>query len=242
MDDVEITNSKLAGHEPRWALFRGFSLLFENPSDSGFFRALRETVRRLASDSLVTQNSLRLLPPESYHVTAWDGVNDGNLPQVFPHCRADWEAFLRGIPHAHYPVELFREILNSDLAANPDWNLRLRGERIENWNNVSLVARLVPADDPSSESLARLIAARDALSNVHAAKFGVAPHPGYAPHVTLGYFANERLASSSAASVERWNAALLSGIAGQTLVFRRILPSVFTDMASFGRDTPLPLD
>jgi hypothetical protein len=32
MPAIPITNPKLASLEPRWARFRGFSLLFENPA------------------------------------------------------------------------------------------------------------------------------------------------------------------------------------------------------------------
>lgn len=30
---ITITNSKVAGMEPKWALFRGISLLFDSPGD-----------------------------------------------------------------------------------------------------------------------------------------------------------------------------------------------------------------
>ena len=38
---IPITNPKLAGLEPRWAPFRGFSLVFDPPEEDSFFGALR---------------------------------------------------------------------------------------------------------------------------------------------------------------------------------------------------------
>ena len=238
MSPIDITNPKLASLEPRWARFRGFSLLFENPPDSPLYRALRDGVAELSGDELLTAYGLRLLPPGTYHVTVWDGVNDGNLPRIPPAPRAAWEAFLQSIPLPDFPDDLFLEIKTSELVLHPDWNLRLRCEQIENWSNISLVARLVPADAPSADALDRLIVARDALSALHDARFGVQPHPAYTPHVTLGYFANDTLAAAAAPAVARWNDTLLAKTAAHTLDVHRILPSVFTDMASFGRPEP----
>ncbi len=239
MPPIEITNPKLESLEPRWSRFRGFSLLFENPDDEpgrALYRALEDGIAERAGDPLVAKLGLCALPPESCHVTAWDGVNDGNLPQVVPEYRAAWAAFLHAIPHPPFPDDLFREIRASVLLACPDWNIRLRCEQIENWNNVSLVARLGPADAGSAVALQRLADARTELSQAHDAKFGVQPYPDYTAHITLGYFANAALAAESAEAVARWNAALLERTADHLLAFHRIRPSIFTDMASFGRD------
>ena len=232
---IAITNSKLAGLEPRWALFRGISLLFVNPTDAPLIRALREILSALSADPDSARLGLCTLPPESLHVTAWDGVNDGNLPQVVPAFRGDWA---RWLDHLHPPDlhhDLLEEILSSELLSCPDWNLSLRCEQLENWGNVSLVARLGPADAPSAESLRRLTRARTDLSNAFDARFGVRPHPDFTPHVTLAYFAHAALAATAASAVDRWNRAGLNLTGGHSLTFHRIAPSVFTDMASFGR-------
>lgn len=233
---VPITNPKLLGLEPRWAPFRGVSLVFDPPGDDALLRALRAGVAALSRDSLITEHYLRPLPPASYHVTVWDGVNDGKLPEVVPAFRAEWERFLQAIPAATFPDHLFREVRISELVACPDWKLRLRCARIENWSDVSLVAHLEPSDDASAESLRRIRSARDALSDAFGNKFGVRPHPDYTPHVTLGYFANAGLAASSAPAVARWNEALLRQTTGRVLELRRVHLSAFSDMTSFGSD------
>ena len=233
---VPITNPKLLGLEPRWAPFRGVSLVFNPPHDDALLRALRAGVAAMSRDSLITEHFLRPLPPASYHVTVWDGVNDGKLPEVVPEFRAEWERFLQSIPTESFPDPLFREVRNSDLCACPDWKLRLRCARIENWSDVSLVAHLEPSDAAAAESLRRIRIARDALSTAFGNKFGVRPHPDYTPHVTLGYFANAGLAASSAPAVARWNDALRQAMEGRVLALRRAHLSAFTDMTSFGSD------
>ena len=231
---VPITNPKLIGLEPRWAPFRGVSLVFDPPDDDALLRALRAGVAAMSRDSLITEHFLRLLPPASYHVTVWDGVNDGKLPEVVPAFRAEWERFLQAIPTDAFPENLFREVLASELTTCPDWKLRLRCARIENWSDVSLVAHLEPSDGASAESLRRIRIARDALSDAFGKKFGVRPHPDYTPHVTLGYFANAGLAATSAPAVARWNDALMRQTADLVLALRRVHCSAFSDMTSFG--------
>ena len=233
---ISITNPKLCGLEPRWAPFRGVSLVFDPPEDDGFLGALRASLATLANDALIVDFYLRLLPSASFHVTAWDGVNDGKLAEVVPEFRAAWEGFLQARAAKPFPEELFREVQASELLTCADWDLRLRCARIENWSNVSLVAHLEPADAAAAESLRRLRAARDALSETFGRKFGVRPHPAYEPHVTLGYFANANLAGTSAPDVARWDAALRAATTGHILTLRRLHLSVYTDMTSFGAD------
>ena len=233
---ISITNPKLSGLEPRWAPFRGFSLVFDPPEEDSFFGALRAGLAKLENDALIAEFYLRLLPPASYHVTAWDGVNDAKLAEVVPEFRAAWERFLQASAARPFPEDLFRDVQASELLTCPDWDLRLRCARIENWSDVSLVAHLEAADAAAAANLERLRAARDALSEAFGRRFGVRPHPDYEPHVTLGYFANGALAAGSAAAVARWNAALRAATAGHVLTLRRLHLSVFADMTSFGSD------
>ena len=233
---IPITNPKLAGLEPRWAPFRGFSLVFDPPEDDAFLGALRAGLAELENDALIARFYLRLLPAASFHVTAWDGVNEAKLAEVAPEFRAAWERFLQAGAAKPFPEDLFRDVQASELLTCPDWDLRLRCARIENWSNVSLVAHLEPVDDAVGASLERRRAARDALSEAFGRRFGVRPHPDYEPHVTLGYFANGDLAARSATAVARWDAALRSATAGHVLTLRRLHLSVFADMTSFGAD------
>ncbi len=237
MKSPPITNAKLTSLEPHWASFRGVSLLFENPASPAghaLYRGLQNGIHSLAQDALIEHTLFRLLPNRTHHVTVWDGVNDGNLSRVVPEFHSDWKHFLDTIPNTSSTDPLLQVIQQSELLQHPDWNLSLRCEQIENWSNISLVARLVPADEASAESLRQLITARDALSDVFEAKYGIRPHPDYTPHITLGYFANDQLAAASGEAVARWNTLLLEKTSGQTLSLHRVGLSLFEHMASFG--------
>ena len=131
MQEIAITNPKLAALGPQWAPFRGFSLLFENPSDRALYDALQAGISRLSNSSLVANHFLRLLPPESFHVTVWDGINDGNLQNVAMECRDEWSRFLQSIPRPEFIGDLFREVRSSELISRKNWNLSLRCAQIE---------------------------------------------------------------------------------------------------------------
>ena len=53
--------------------------------------------------------------------------------------------------------------------------------------------------------------------------------------IVLAITAAAALAATAAPAVDRWNRAGLNLTGGHSLTFHRIAPSVFTDMASFGR-------
>jgi len=237
MKTPPITNAKLTSLKPHWASFRGVSLLFKNPASPAgrtLYRTLQDGLQALAHDALVEKHLFRFLPARAHHVTVWDGVNDGNLSRVKPEFQAAWRQFLDAIPNTSSTDPLLQEIRQSELLHHPNWNLRLRCEQIENWSNISLVARLVPADEASEASLRQLILDRDALSDIFEAKYGVRPHPDYTPHITLGYFANDQLAAASGEAVARWNTLLLEKTNGQILSLHRVGLSLFEHMASFG--------
>ena len=101
----EITNDKIAGLVPRWASFRGFSLLFDNPGPGlstlargldkidcdidahrgvGLYRGLATALAEIGHDLLLNAYLLCPLPTCSYHVTVWDGINDGNVDSHGP--------------------------------------------------------------------------------------------------------------------------------------------------------------
>jgi 2'-5' RNA ligase len=249
-----ITNEKIAGLEPRWASFRGFSLLFDHPGagpaprdgvaclERGLdaaplrlYRALREGLARIGPEPLTRTHLLCLLPPSTYHVTVWDGIHDGNLAAVTPVHRDECACCLQELPGSLGRSDVFREITASTLVQQPDWNIRLRFERLENWSNVSLVARLGPADPASAASLARLTEARAELTGAFGQRFGVRPAAVYVPHVTLGYFANEDLAEQARSLVDAWSEPFSQETAGLALPVHRVRLYGFTDMATFFR-------
>ena len=139
-----ITNEKMAGFAPRWAGFRGFSILFDNPSDCltpagpcqtlacdvegdaalGFYKSLRDSLACLDPDLLMAAYLFCPLPPPSYHVTVWDGANDGNKPLALGDRRPVLEQLLTGLPDAlTQPQEMTALAQASPLVQQQDWDI-----------------------------------------------------------------------------------------------------------------------
>ena len=250
---IKITNEKVAGLEPRWAEFRGFTLLFDNPganlkpihsiaylncdvdasSDLLLYKALWDGLQHIGLEFLFKTYLFCSLPPASYHITVWDGINASNLGEVASEHRPACKRFLQTLPESIQETDLFAEITNSELLTRPDWNIRFQFSRLEKWGNVSIVAVLEPADDESDATLRNLTKARTALTSDFEHKFGVGPYSNYTPHVTLGYFANHDVAEQASPRMESWNRSFHEITAGLTLELNRISLYGFTDMATF---------
>jgi hypothetical protein len=250
---LPITNEKVAGLEPRWADFRGFTLLFDNPGaslktvrsvayldcdvdenpDLSLYQALRDALQQIGLASLSKSYLFCPLPPESYHVTVWDGINASNLDKVVSEHRPACQRFLQALPNSVQDTRLFPEITNSELLTRPDWRIRFKFAKLEKWGNVSIVALLEPADDESAVNLRALKDARAILTSEFERKFGVGPYPNYTPHVTLGYFANQDLAEQASPRMDAWNESFHEITAGFALELQQVSLYGFTDMATF---------
>lgn len=250
---MEITNPKVAGLEPRWAPFRGFSLLFENPGDCltpagnllrlacrveadpelRLYRALAEGIRQTGCDR---RYSFCPLPHHSYHVTVWDGCNDGNLPEVCGAARPAFRSYVEALPGSLGNEAPFTgTIAASPLVARPDWGIRFRFSELVKWGDSVLVVRLAPADGESERALSELAADRKRLTARFREAYGIGPGDEYRPHVSLGYFANAALARGADPHVPEWEDSLSVALEDVTVTFPRIALYGFTDMASFFR-------
>jgi hypothetical protein len=255
---ITITNAKVGGFVPRWAPFRSFSLLFDNPRHSltrsgdrldlnsdldadpelGFYRRLRDSLGDLGPDLLTNTYLFCPLPPASYHVTVWDGGNDGNVDRVTGSQRSELEALLAGLPGSlSHPNSLVEMAAASPLVRRDEWNLRFRFDRLINWGNTVIVARLHPADEAAVETLNELVGERRRLTTQFSEVFGIGPSETYTPHVSLGYFANREAAQLSVPCLESWNHRFAEGMQGLTLALSRVSVYGFTDMATFFRAT-----
>jgi hypothetical protein len=252
---IVITNDKVAGFEPRWAPYRGFSLLFDNPGasvspmgegllklacepdtdpDLHLYQGLVDCLDKIDCDLLIRTYLFCPLPPASYHVTAWDGLNDGNVQQVAPQHRPDLEKFLDGLPgtllaHAKFtaPAE------GSPLVTGNAFAMRFTFKTLIKWRNRVLVARLKAADEDSERALARMVEERTRLCAGYGERFGVQMRTRYAPHVSLGYFANAECAELATPQIDRWTGLFQERVGGRTIAFNSISLYGFTDMATF---------
>jgi hypothetical protein len=254
---IAITNAKVAELDgPRWAPFRGFSLLFDNPGDSVSLmgRGLLElncpvdtspnlqlygsfvvSLDRIGRDSLIDDYLFCPLPPCTYHVTVWDGLNDGNVEHVFPGYRPDLESFLEGLPDSLLTDREFTGAVgDSPLVLRTDWTIKFKFSKLTKWGNRVLVARLEPADRESEDEFRRIVADRNDLSVRFQKQFGF-KITDYSPHVSLGYFANKEYAELATAEIDRWTGLCEKEAGDLTVAFRNISLYGFTDMATFFR-------
>ncbi len=246
-----ITNKKVAGFTPRWAEFRGFSLLFDNPggclqahgprlnlacdvgSDPalGFYRSLRDGLTALDPDLLTAAYGFCPLPPPSYHVTVWDGGNADNSARVTGEQRPKLEAYLAGLPDSLTAANDLTQIaLASPLMQRRDWNLEFEFDRLA--LRGAFVARLTPTE-ASRGRFEEFVEERRRLNTACFDTFGIKASDNYTPHVSLGYFANREGAHQASAHLPAWSAAFAEWMQGQTLTFAHAGLYGFTDMASF---------
>lgn len=251
---LTITNTKVAGFTPRWAAFRGFSLLFDNPGrsltrsgnrldlacdvvhdgDLPFYRGLNSTMAMLDLNLLTNTYLFCPLPPSSYHVTVWDGGNDGNCAQVVAGERPHLETLLAGLPDSLlHPAAVTDIPLRSPLVTRRDWSIRFRLDSLMKWGNIVLVARLAPADDASAEMFEALVEEPSRLNAQYREAFGISASDKYTPHVSLGYFANKEAAQLASPCLEEWNTIFLARLRGRTLDFHQASLYGFMDMATF---------
>ena len=246
-----ITNQKVAGFTPRWAEFRGFSLLFHNPGDClqshgprldlacavdsdpalGFYRSLRDGAAALDPDLLTAAYGFCPLPSPSYHVTVWDGGNDANCAQVTGEQRPKLAAYLAGLPEGLAAAnDITTLALASPLVHRPDWQIEFQFDRLSVWGG--LVARLAPTE-ASRERFQAFAEERRRLNAACAGAFGIKASDNYSPHVSLSYFANREGAHLASAHLPVWSAVFAERMQGQTLTFASAGLYGFTDMASF---------
>lgn len=253
---ISVTNPKVAGLAPVWAPYRGFSILFDNPGRClrpagrvdalacdvdgdpalGFYRGLRDALAALDVPRLTHTYLLCPLPSASYHVTVWDGLNDGNAPAVLPARQAEAAQLLADLPGALCePPELLVAVRQSPLAARRDWDLSFRFGGLSLVQGSVLLAELEPAAPGDAERLRELTEARAALAAQTQAAYGFSPYHRYWPHVSLGYFANRERAQLAQPFVAEWSERFAGRLAGQELAFQRASVYGFTDMATFFR-------
>lgn len=253
---IIVTNQRIAGFSPRWRSFRGFTLLFDNPGNSladwqsfqlvscnvasdpalEFYRVLRGGLEEIGVDMLTETYLFCPLSPSTYHVTAWDCVNDGNAAQVFTPYQPELMQLLDELPASlSKPNTFIEQPLASELITKQDWNIAFRFDRLYKWANIGIVALLKPADEGAAARLQTFTKARGQLNTSFRQTFGISARDIYLPHVTLGYFANTQAAQLTTPCVDDWSATIAERLGNLTLTFDRISLYGFTDLETFFR-------
>jgi len=249
---ITITNNKVAGFEPRWAPFAGFSVLFDNPGNSlaqvgdmlqiacvphengplDLYARLENTLNELDRDLLIRTYLFCPLPSSSYHVTVWDGINDGNIGAIPQPVRSEWPEFLAKLPCSIRTPPKSMSVVTLSALMNWASSISFKFAKLSLWGDQVLVARLQPADEASEQILSALSTIRTELSETARREFGLIARD-YTPHVSLGYFANREHGQLADARIEHWTERFGARLINSTITFSSLDVYGFTDMASF---------
>ncbi|CAF0809810.1 unnamed protein product [Adineta steineri] len=254
---LHITNRKVAGFNTQWASFHGFSILFNNLGDKclqsrrpgmldlvndvndnpalKFYAILHEGITRLNTNFLTNQFLFCALPPSTYHVTLWGGLNDRHVTKIEPQYRSIVEKWLLDLPESfcNTPKSIFDLPATSPLCLKRDWNINFCFDGLKVWNNSVLVAALRP-DENSISVFEQLSEERSQLNEkVHDRLNIDTDTKAYTPHVSLGYFANEEGAQRASHFVDEWNQWFSNACQDNLLSFNNADIYGLTDMVTF---------
>ena len=249
---ITITNPKLISLEPGWRTYRGFSLLFDNPgggptpTEAGLlklncqpheslalYKAFGPFLQEIKLQQLQDEFSFCPLPFYSYHVTVWDGLNEGNIPYLEEDDQTNLRSYLENMPDSLLAPNQFTSAAHQSPLARQAWQIELVCTGLAKWSNQSLVALLGPKDRKSQEVFEQISDHRRQLNAYYRETFGVKMRDGYHPHVTLGYFANQDMAAGATPYLEMWETSLRDSVAGLKIVFSTISLYGFDDMVTF---------
>ncbi len=247
-----VTNPKIT-EQLDWADFRGFSLLFDNPGNSltpmtgdlqkvhchfsgdkslQLYKALNDALETLNPFFLKGEYLFCALPPSSFHVTAWDGLNDLNKSGLALENYIKLQAFLNNLPNAlTIENELIHPAFHSSMCGDTN-GLTFAFGGIRLLKNQALVALLKPADVASEKTVATIASQRNGL-NMHYHALGADMREAFVPHISLGYFANEHEAKRVLPLLEQWQTIFGDHLFGKRITFDSISPYGFTDMSTF---------
>ncbi|MEF3273913.1 MAG: hypothetical protein K6356_05855 [Chloroflexus sp.] len=250
---LTIANPKIAGFAPRWATYRGLTILFNNIGlrrdgpwlrldcaldaipEYTLYRGLRAAMCKLDTDLLLRQYLFCALPPATYHVTLWDGPNDGNVAQALPHMRQRFDDLLLDIPGALSHGNLISgTIAGSPLIRHRGWQVEFTVSQLTIAHQSALVALLEPTP-ATRDTFTMLTKMRSTWNTSFSNRFGIAAYEPYAPHITLGYFADPALATTAEADLPAWEAVVLEHTAGTSITFTSASLYGMLDMVTFFR-------
>ena len=241
---------------PAFANCRGISYICDNPGaafeEDGLpvlrsqiddinlllYQGLAQAIEKIGKEQLVARHGVCVTPPWSYHVTVQDLVHYGNIHQIRQPERNVFEDVFARLP-VSVVAPLPMQFPPTTLPLPGRWKIRFRVSEIAVLpSQAALIARLAPVDEESERSMTQIEQWRRELDEQVAA-IGKPPNPEWAPHITLGYFANPELALDAAAHVERWSETAAICTLGRIIEFGSISLYAFTTMDKFWR-FPLP--
>jgi hypothetical protein len=248
---MEITNPKVQSVDPpAFANCRGISYICDHPGaafeENGLpvlrsqmddanlplYRGLAQAIEKIGKEQLVASHGVCVTPPRSYHVTVQDLLHYGNIHLIRQPERNVFEDAFARLPMS-VVAPLPTQFPPTTLPLSGRWKLRFRVSEIAVLHSqAALIARLTPVDEESERAMTQIEQRRRALDEQFAT-IGKPPNPAWAPHITLGYFANPELALEAAAHVERWSETAATCTIGRVIEFGSISLYAFTTMDQF---------
>lgn len=240
---------------PYWRPYLGFSYLFDNPGNSlhtennlstikcqiqsdpflELYRTLAKFVENIGGDELINRFLFFPLPPHTYHVTVWDGVNVENLDTLSKEARIRFIKFLDGLPESlqsERPSIIPSSEFDKD--AGRSWAVRFKCKDLRFGGETVLMAILEPADDSSREILNLIRKERERLDQYYATEYGKTENALYLPHVALGYFSNSPIANELWRTMSiTWNSDFIHEVEGKIIQFESISLYAFSDMLTY---------
>ena len=251
---IVVTQPKVDGFWPRWSPFKGFSLLFDSPGQStspfedglvkldcqvhtapeqDFYGRLVTGLDKIGLDMLINTYLFCPLEPYSYHTTVWDGLNDGNAARVIGEQKRPLRRYFDHFPHSFTTDTVFTEGIAQSPLVTDTWNITFQCDSIVKWGNVGLAAALKTADPASTIRYEQLKQARNELYDLFESRFDLALKSDFAPHVSLGYFANKEQAELASPQMARWQDIMQQELDDATITYHNVSLYGFTDMITF---------
>jgi len=246
-------NSKISfeNQEYCWKKFPGFSLLFcPNQDDfegsliknsllknKPFYQTLYEVSSEFSKNNPILSNVNQFMGLDfsSWHVTVWDGINQGNFSQLKKEDKSDFSRFMNSLKYTDIHSDI-RELIEKSIRwMNSSGEIRFAFRKLYNYENKVLVVSLKPADISSLDRLHKIKLIRRNLNNYFEDRFGFTMNLRYLPHSSLGYFVNEKAGKDFRPFHDNFNALLEEKLKNITLNFNGVNLFSFSDMITFNK-------
>jgi len=240
---------------PSWESYAGFSYLFDNPNPQSnlqnndgllllnnqvhlddnitLYHSLSQCVQRIGGDDLINKYLFFPLPPSTYHLTIWDGVNIENKNDLSEEGQNLFSSFFKN-PRSLNKLDnlLVTNTFNEILKLYEGIELRFKNLRL--GGSTVLLAELEPVDIKSQEKLNLLIKERRRLDDEYHTKYNKPYNSIYIPHIALGYYSNIELCERSwkAQSFE-WIDIFEKLMQGSKIEYKSISLYGFSDMLTY---------
>lgn len=203
--------------------------------DEPLFRLLHATLQELRPNELINDFLFCPLPLSAYHITVWDGINEGNLENLNDQHKPYFREFIQGVSSTSDLAEPFQGLLNSSPLLNRKiWNIRLQFKELILWaDSPVLVATFEAADEDSKVNLQELEEERAKLYQSFEPLLGIKMYRQFVPHNTLGYFANREGALKALEQLERWNGVFKRSLKDSSILCTSVSLYGFDDMTHF---------